>query len=360
MKNKKVFLPLVIDPHVHSRDMDQKNVMTVMQTFKEAAESGVGVCCLMPNTSPSIDNENTLNDYLRLIEDAERKTGVTGYVWVALTDTNHNEVIRMLHYKKVIGIKIYPLGVTTGTCGIRKWESLEKLLQLMREKNIDKPIAGHWEDPEVIELEGHSVNAEVSALKKLIEIAREYPEFRYTACHITSAAGGNIIEDAQDDGLGIMIEFTVHHAFFCSEQVDVSNGKYKCFPPIKTCSDRSWIQMFIQDNADNPLVYIGSDTAPHPIDKKMGKNPPGGLATLQHIVPVMLTLMEDLELTENCIANLTSRNASRFLGIPYTTDTGIWSLEQYKDDRVYNNGKVLNPFEGELLTGKLVEVVKGD
>jgi len=353
---KRIILPKAFDGHAHARDLEQSETMTVLQTFKEALSSGVGTVCLMPNTSPSIDNESVLNTYLRRVDTAERITGVTGYVWVALTDTNHDEVIKMLRYKKVCGVKIYPLkddgtSVTTGAVGIQKWESLEKLLQLMQEKGLDKPIAGHWEDPKL----GHTIESEVSALKKLVEIVEKYPLFRYTACHLTSEKGISVIKDAQEDGLTIMMEFTPHHLFFCSDQVDILDGKYKCFPPIKSCIDRKWIQYFLRDYADNPLVSIGSDTAPHLKTAKEQENPPGGLATLQHIIPVMLTLQEELGLSEFDIGNLTSNNIARFLGLPESKDVVKWELVQYYDDKEYNKGAIINPFEGELLIGKLVK-----
>jgi dihydroorotase len=353
--SQKIIIPKVIDPHVHARDLDQSETMTILQNFKEAVKSGIGTVCLMPNTAPSIDNETVLNLYLNKIEDAERATGVSGYVWVALTDTNHDEVIKMLRYKKVLGVKIYPLGVTTGTCGIRKWNSFEKLLKLMQEKGIDKPIAGHWEDPEIIEIEGHSVNAEVSAFKKLVEVVRKYPNFRYTACHVTTAKGGNILEDAQEDGLQIMIEITNHHLYFCSDEVDVTDAKYKCFPPIKSYEDRKWLRNFVKDHADHQLISIGSDTAPHLKTAKEQENPPGGLATQQHIIPVMLTLQEELGLDAFSIGNLTSNNAARFLGIPESKERVAWELVSYIDEKVYNKGKVINPFEGEKLIGKLTK-----
>ena len=351
----KLILPLGIDPHTHARDMKQCNMMTIMQTFLEAKQSGIGTVCLMPNTNPSIDNHDSLNEYLKLIDYAERKTGVTGYVWVALTDTNQNEVIEMLHYKKVVGVKVYPLkddgtSITTGAVGIKKWESIEKLLKLMDENSIDKPIAGHWEDPKL----GHTVESEVSALKSLVELAEEYPYNRFTACHLTSKNGIKVIEDAQKNGLQIMMEFTPHHLFFCSEQVDITSGRYKCFPPIKSCEDRKALQMFISNNKDNPLISIGSDTAPHLKKDKQSDTPPGGLATIQHIIPVMLTLQEKLKLSNSHIANLTSNNAANFLDLPKSTRNATWGLEMYNDDRVYNNGKVINPFEGELLIGKMI------
>lgn len=353
--SKLLTLPLAVDTHVHARDMEQSEVMTVMQTFIEAQNSGVGVVCLMPNTSPSIDNPGALHRYLNLIEEAEKVTGVIGYVWVALTDTNHKSVIHMLKHPKVCGVKIYPLGVTTGTTGIRKWESFEKLLSMMRQEGIYKPIAGHWEDPEVIAKEGNSVNAEVTALKKLVELANEYPDFRYTACHLTSAEGLKVIYDAQNYGeLDIMIELSPHHLWFCSDEVDVTNGRWKCFPPIKSWADRMALREFLRENKNNPLVCIGSDTAPHPIEKKIGANPPGGLATLQHIIPVILSLREELELDENDIANLITNNAANHLGVEIPVGSSTWELGWITDNRVYNNGKVINPFQGEILNGKMV------
>jgi dihydroorotase len=354
MNKKTITLKLAIDPHAHARDMNQTETMTVIQTFKEAKRSGIGTVCLMPNTSPSIDCSSVMNRYLSLINDATAKTYVNGYLWIALSDLNHSSIIHMLKHPQVIGVKIYPLrndgiSVTTGNVGIKKWSSLEKLLDMMVKYGIYKPIAGHWEDPEL----GHSVESEVSALKQLVDLAEKYSNLKFTACHITSAQGLKIISDAQKKDLKIMIEITPHHLWFCNEEVDVNSGMYKCFPPIKSCSDKKALRDFIRDNTKNPLVSIGSDSAPHLTKVKESDNPPAGLATIQHIIPVILSLQKELGLNEDDIERLISKNIARYLGIKQTKEFSKWVLDPMENTITYNNGKVDNPFQGEKLIGKM-------
>ncbi|MEA3304407.1 MAG: dihydroorotase family protein [Patescibacteria group bacterium] len=351
---KYIDLPGMVDAHVHSRDLKQRSKMTVMQTMKEARKSGVATVCLMPNTDPSIDNEETLNEYLRLMEDAERKTGVTAYVWVALTDTNHAEVIKMLRYKKVCGVKVYPLkptgeSVTTGAVGIQQWSSIMKLLFMMREEaNIDKPIAGHFEDP----LLGHTEESEVSALKTLVSIAKRYPEQRFTACHITSAGGLAIIEEAWASGLKIMAELTPHHLWWNRETIKLSQhaaALFHCFPPIKEPKDQQALIQFLVKHQKNPLVSIGSDTAPHHRSEKAGDNPPGGVPALQHSIPVLLTIAQEYGIEDGHICYLIHDNVIEHLGIESVPDTmnTKWVLQPSTDAIVYNKGEVSSPWIGE-------------
>jgi len=353
--SKRISISSTIDPHVHARDMNQESVMTIMQTCIEAKKSGTDTVCLMPNTNPSIDNPGALERYKNLMKEAETATGIKCFIWIALTDENHKSVIHMLNDPYVVGVKIYPLkddgsSVTTGAVGIKKFTSLMKLLAMMRRNEIYKPIAGHWEDPKL----GHGIDSEVAALKKLVLTAESYPEFSFTACHLTTAEGLKIVSNAQQNGTKIMIEFTPHHLWFCNEEVDTNNGLYKCFPPIKSCTDRKALRDFIKNNKNNHLVSIGSDTAPHNIADKEKENPNGGLATQQHIIPILLSLQKELELTKKDIENLTSINIANFLNIEKPKGISQWDLSWGPDKRYYNNNKVLNPFKDEVLIGKKI------
>jgi dihydroorotase-like cyclic amidohydrolase len=325
----------------------------------EGMLSGIGIICFMPNTSPSIDNCETLEQYIELIKDAEEKLNqeVKGYVWVALTDNNHDEVIKMLSYEKVVGVKIYPLkndgtSMTTGAVGIKNWKSLEKLLQMMKEKGIDKPIAGHWEDPNL----GHGIDSEVSALTKLVDLVKKYPFFRYMACHLTSKKGVEVISKAQKLGLKIMIELTPHHLHFASDETfDIKKGILMCYPPIRDIVNRSFLRTFLMENSDSSLICIGSDSAPHLKKDKEKDEPNRGLATLQHMIPVILGVSSILNLSKSRIENILSNNAADFLCLPRQTKTKVWQYCRHVDNKVYNEGKVPNPFKGFVMSYKSID-----
>ncbi len=331
-----------VDSHGHGRDLEQKDVMTVFQFMKETLENGVGIICFMPNTSPSIDNCKTLEEYIELIKKAEAMLDhkIKGYVWGGLTDTNHDEVIKMLYNDRVVGVKVYPLKsdgkpVTTGTVGIKDWSSLEKLLQMMKDRGINKSIAGHWEDPEL----GHSVKSECSKLREMIKVAFKFPEFRFYACHISSIEGAMILHESQKLGLQIMIEFCTHHLWFSSDEVDVNNPLFKCLPPIRGTYNRDSIRNFIKENYFNPLICISTDSASH-----SKWNPSNGIASHQHMIQILLTLNSDMNIPENSINNLISYNAANFLCLPVQTKTTTWEYFPHQDNKKYNKGEVDNAF----------------
>jgi dihydroorotase-like cyclic amidohydrolase len=195
----------------------------------------------------------------------------------------------------------------------------------------------------------------MSQLIKLVNLAKKYPDFRYIACHLTSGAGINIISNAQKLGLKIMIELTPHHLYFSSDDVDVNKGLFMCFPPIRDYLNQTYLLKFLQDNASNPLVCISSDSAPHLRKDKIKNNPNRGLATLQHIIPVILTLNSVLSLSNLEIENIISNNIASFLNLPIQTKTSIWRYNYHKDKKTYNKGKVPNPFAGFPMSYELIK-----
>lgn len=413
---KQVTLVGGISTHEHTRDFDsQKHKMTVMQAAIEAKNSGYAVLCVMPNTSPAITNMETLKEYHKLTKAAEKATGIVINIYAGLTDNNFDEVIDMLSEPYTCGIKVYPNGVTTGDAGsgISSWEILHDFLtyaKSIKANSVNNIIAAHWENPRVKKLpsfnEGeqetvleeiernndtsdlkHFLNleklsdiaslqnkedkiyaieilAEYIALQKAVEFAKEFPEFNFIACHLSSGLGCNLIEKFWNEGhRNIATEVAPHHARFNREMKGVNiNGIQKCFPAIKKPIDQEMLLVFIKRNHTNGLIFIANDSAPHTKEEKSGENPMAGIACQQHAIPVFISLSDKLGLDYISLQDLLTWNAYTYMGFNEDIkdlclqNSSTWSIESYIDnnEKKYNNGVVPNAFKGFEMIGKKV------
>ena len=102
----------------------------------------------------------------------------------------------------------------------------------------------------------------------------------------------------------------------------------------------------IRDN--NPLIFVGSDNAPHTSTEKL-IHKTGGLPTNQEMVAVIITLAVKMGLSERQTGNLLCHNAANFLGIHVPYGKNEYRLMEKVDDISYNEAKIVNPWNGSCL-----------
>lgn len=348
-----IFLPeTIIDQHCHGRDMDQKHKTTVMQTLREAQKGNIGITVFMPNTNPPIIGLNALRTYTNLIGVAEKYIGLKNkqYLYFGATEENYHESLDALYCESVVGIKIYPYpkGVTTGSpqIGISGYYSLKGVMVFTAD--LGKVVAVHCDDPEIIAQEGHTKRAEVSYLLKVIEIMNDIPKAKVVICHVSCRDSAEIILQAQQRGLKIAMELCPHYLWFDDEGTNWNPNLnpvfYHCYNKIRSKNDRHYLTALLKMN--NPLIFIGSDNAPHTEKEKFNANPPGGLPGNQEMVAVIVTLALKLGISEKRLADLLCHNVANFLGIPVSKNKKEYRLVKKIDDITYNNGIVVNPWNG--------------
>ncbi|RJQ31246.1 hypothetical protein C4572_02865 [Candidatus Parcubacteria bacterium] len=353
-----IFLPeTIIDAHCHGRDMKQKHKTTVSQTLKEALNGNISTTVFMPNTEPPITDLNTLSLYLGLIGQARISLALKNkqYLYFGVTDDNLSVCDDALKCDSVVGLKIYPKKVTTGgnSIGISKKETLKEALKLAATHG--KVVAVHCDDPEVIANEGHTIKAEVAYLKKVIGCLRQVPRAKTVICHVSCRDSAEMILKAQRKGLKIGLEICPHYLWFDSDYIsrieEMNPGLglsdlYHCYNKIRSRNNRHYLIALLRMN--NPLIFIGSDNAPHSKTEKFQEKL-GGLPTNQEMVAVVVTLALRLGISEAHLANLLCHNTANFLGIPVSIKTRKYKLVKKADDIEYNNGTVVNPWNGSEL-----------
>ena len=124
----KYILPGVIDPHVHLRDMKQRNKETIRSGTNAAIHNGVTTLFAMPNTIPKISNINVLKKYQSLVKNTARcNVGIYGGIGPGF------DMLELAAMKDqgIFGLKIYP-GDTSEKFEL-DWSEHENLNQMIND-----------------------------------------------------------------------------------------------------------------------------------------------------------------------------------------------------------------------------------
>jgi dihydroorotase-like cyclic amidohydrolase len=169
-------------------------------------------------------------------------------------------------------------------------------------------------------------------------------------CHVSCRESAELILAAQKKNMQIAIELCPHYLWFDAGKnhwrTDINPVFYKCFNNLRSAADREYLVRLLK--MDNPLIFIGSDNAPHTIQEKEEKGL-GGLPSNQEMVAVICTLANKHKIPEKRVADLLSWNAGKFLGINIPKTLRECKLERRPDGMMYNGNTVMNPWIGSKL-----------
>ncbi|MHC2070189.1 dihydroorotase [Bremerella sp. T1] len=282
-------IPGVIDPHVHMRDPGFTSKEDLRSGSRACAKGGITTFLEMPNTNPATVSQKLLEEKLTL---AANKSIVNYGFFMGATLQNMEELKTA---KRTPGIKIY-MGSSTGDMALTDPGLLEAIFA-----ETKLPIAVHAEDESIIEkmkqecagtrnVMDHSkirnVDAEVAAVKKACELAREY-KHRLHICHVSAGASVDIFEDHADV---ITAEVCPHHLFLNIEDYLNLGTLAQMNPSLKTKEDN---ETLFQALLDDKIQIVATDHAPHLWDEKCGRYPdtPSGVPGVDTALPLMLDMV---------------------------------------------------------------------
>ena len=355
MLKQTILLPeVIIDSHCHGRDLEEQHKTTVKQTLLEARNGNINISILMPNTNPPIDLIYRLSRYITIKKQAEKFLRIMQqYLYFGITDFNLKECAQALQFPEVVGLKDYPKDkdgkiVTIGRIGVMYDSTILSGMKLCRD--ADKVFAAHCDDPIIIAKEGNTIKAEVEYVKKIIRLAKLVPGVKIVICHVSCRQSAELILQAQAEGMQIAMELVAHYLWFDKDGTNwnpnIDPIFYHCFNNLRDKEHRVFLVNLLMLN--NPLIFIGSDTACHTKYEKQ-KIRLGGIPSNQEMVAVIITLASQLKLSNKQVARLLSWNAGKFFNIPVSRNLVEYKLERRIDDLQYNNGRVVNPWNGSKL-----------
>jgi dihydropyrimidinase len=237
-------LPGFIDIHTHLNDMIGKYELA--DTYKTGSEIAVlnGITTLF--TFITQGKNESLTDAIGKAKIKAERNSFCNYGW-HLTPTKFDEENWKEIKKNILkGFRTFKFYTTYKQAGIfTNYERLDNIFRQLKEYDLTFLI--HCEDNEIVET-GYENNydlsipfthtllrpkeAEIKAIKKVIEIAKEH-NAKLHIVHVSTTEGTELINDVRKD-ISITCETAPHYLFLCDEYLKRENGsRWICSPPLR-------------------------------------------------------------------------------------------------------------------------------
>ncbi len=263
-----IVAPGLVDVHVHFRDPGLTYKEDIHTGAMASAAGGYTTVVCMANTSPVIDNADTLRYVLK----EGRKTDIHVLSCATVTvGMKGRELVDMETLKECGASGFTDDGIPIMDAGLLK-RAMEEAVRL------DVPISLHEEDPSYIKenginhgkvsdelgIYGSPSEAEVSLVRRDCRLASETGA-KLNIQHVSSAKSLEEIRKAKDAGAHVTAEVTPHHFTLTDEAVLQYGTLAKMNPPLREEEDRAALIRGLQDGT---IDMIATDHAPHSKEEK--------------------------------------------------------------------------------------------
>jgi dihydroorotase len=276
--------PGLIDVHVHLREPGREYAETVESGCRAAAAGGFTAVCCMPNTTPRIDNQETV----KFVQDRAKTADARVYVMGAITKNIDGKELAEIGDLVNMGC----VAITDDGYYVQNPEIMRRALEYSRMFNI--PVAQHAID-ELLRDDGVmnesfqstrlGLNGEPSAAEE-VAVLRDIALCRITGArlhiqHLSARRAVDAVRQAKKEGISVTAEACPHHFILTDEEIGKEfNTNLRVNPPIRSVDDREAV---IEGLVDGTIDCIATDHAPHSVEEKdceFDKAPPG--MTISH------------------------------------------------------------------------------
>ncbi|MGJ0358234.1 dihydroorotase [Aliarcobacter cryaerophilus] len=314
-----------LDMHLHLRDGD---MLRLVAPLTSNSFSGALV---MPNLVPPITSKDALLSYKSRILEACKNDNFTPYMTLFFQNNYSFEFLEDIK-DEIIGIKLYPAGITTNSeTGVSSMdiEVLRATLENMSKLGIPLCIHG--------ETNGFVMDREKEFMPIYESIASAFPNLKIIMEHITTKDAVELLDRYSN----LYATVTLHHLLITLD--DVAGGMLDphlfCKPIAKRPEDRS--ALLNAALKAHPKLMFGSDSAPHPKHKKECCGCAAGVFTSPIALQVLVELFEKHDSLEN-LNDFVSNNAKKIYGLDLNKkriklikkDFVVPNIYEYKDEKV--------------------------
>jgi len=292
------------DFHLHLRQGP------AMHEWARASSLHFARALVMPNTIPPIDRPERLLAYKAEIEIA---AGPRFSPLMAFKIMPGMDAVTVEALKKAgcFAGKYYPAGATTNSQdGITGPGAVREALLAM--ETFGLPLSIHAELPEAFVLE-----REAAFLPMIEKLCGDYPRLKIVVEHLSCASTVEFLRSLPER-VGATV--TVHHLLFCLDDLmgEGLNPHMFCKPVVKTPKDRQALADAVLSG--DPRIFFGSDSAPHPREKKEGPfiaggpYAPGGVFSAPVALPLLAEFFDRAGRLSR-LEDFTATFGARFYGI---------------------------------------------
>ncbi|MBT9131734.1 dihydroorotase [candidate division NPL-UPA2 bacterium Unc8] len=367
----KIVSPGLIDMHVHLREPGNEEAETIETGTRAAARGGFVLLACMPNTNPTIDNQDTV----AFIHSMTKKKGAARVLPIGsiTKGLEGKELAEMGELKGSGVVAVSDDGGVIHNCDIMR-HALEyaKMLELLvishcedETLNIDGVMnEGYWATS--LGLAGTPTASEEIAVARNIRLL-ELSGGALHIAHLSCAGSVSLVREAKKRGINVTCETAPHYFTLTDEAIKEYNTNTKVKPPLRGKKD---VEAIKEGLSDGTIDVIATDHAPHTPEEKEVEYElaPFGMIGLETALPLILGLTREgvLDLNE-ALAKITN-NPARILNLDggtlkvgSTADITVIDLEEkviVKKDSFQSKSRN-SPFIGWELQGMAVLTICG-
>jgi dihydroorotase len=258
---------------------------------------------IMPNLVPPVTSKEDVIAYKERVMAAVPNDYFEPYM--TLFYKNYDKAFLEDVRDEIMAIKLYPDGATTNSDGgVKEFdiESMRETLQTMSELGI--PLCVHGES------DGFVMDREKEFMSVYELLAKNFPKLKIIMEHITTKEAVAMLDKYEN----LYATITVHHLLLTLD--DVIGGMmmphHFCKPIAKRPEDLdALLNVALQAH---PKVMFGSDSAPHPQNKKEASHCSAGVFTAPIALQLLCEIFDQYDKLENLQA-FVSDNAQNIYGI---------------------------------------------
>jgi dihydroorotase len=365
-----IFLPGLVDVHVHLREPGFSYKERIRTATLAAAHGGYTTVCAMPNLNPVPDSVESL----AVEQDAIARQAVIRVL-------PYGSITRGEQGGECADLEAMAPAVVAFSDDGRGVQSEEMMrLAMQRAKKLGKLIVAHCEDNTLLrggyihegayaKAHGHRgicAESEWRQIQRDLALVRE-TGCGYHVCHISTKESVALIRQAKAEGLDVTCE-TAPHYLLLDESCLQEDGRFKMNPPLRTRADREALR---EGLCDGTIDMIATDHAPHTAEEKSRglEKSAMGIVGLETAFPLLYTYLVKPGILplERLIACMHDAPCRRF-GLTDDIFTGkeanftVFDLEQsYRiDPATFLSMGRATPFEGWQVSGRcLLTVYQG-
>ena len=186
-------------------------------------------------------------------------------------DTDPDDVEQGFKDGVFTGVKLYPANATTNSAaGVTDYRKIMPVLERM--EKIGMPFLMHGEDvdPDIDIFDREAMFIE----RYLSKWTRQFPGLRFILEHLSSKDGVDFVRSAAPQVGGTITPY--HMILTRTDWLGWGLKPYMyCMPVIKTAKDRAALRKAA--TSGESCYFLGTDSAPHPMAKKLAMNGIPGL-----------------------------------------------------------------------------------
>jgi dihydroorotase len=313
-----------IDPHVHLRGTEYETDFLSLG-FKHAKE--VDLCAVLeqPNPTPNLTGDHIIAQ--RLSQAYDVKGEIFHGIHIGITtdlDQVTNALFSVQRSNLVTADKTFYVH-STGNMGILDEDVQKEIWKIKGNMGYKGVSIGHFEAEDVFTEEfdpsdplTHSLyqnpEAELEQVKRQIKNAYDNNfQGTFYIAHVSNHETIDYILSVEDKlGFEVVTEATFHHMFLNWMDYAHHGNRVKMNPPLRSSGMQ---ERLLEHVLNGNIDIIGTDHAPHPVEKKDDpENPASGIQAIP-FWPKGIELLRGYGINEGLLEDITFNNANRVFGL---------------------------------------------